>query len=168
LAGARERLLKFLEDQKDENDSLIFNFFSWGGGFAHGKTLFNELRALATGRKLYIVTSSEISSMALFVLMAVPREQRFTFPMTYFYFHKSRMQHEVGSGWNLKDQHEYDMKEYGAEIELGANLDHDYEEVILKGSTMTKAQIRELETNPRYLSAKEAVQLGLVAGIIER
>lgn len=147
-------------------DGLVVILLSTpGGGVEEGMILYRALEALAHVREIWLGAVASVQSFGLPLMMAVPAEQRFAYPDTLFYAHRTTISGDIHFAGDTAT-HEYQLRERQANLEAHLQRQRVMEEIICRGTGMSKRQVKKLCDEPRMLSAAEALELGFVSKII--
>ena len=164
LNGFHKSLREASEKHREEPLAILVT--SGGGSLGIAIAMTNEIRALATTGKVYMIGTAFVQSAAVSIMMAVPVEQRFSLGYTSYYCHRTSHNRKYEICGHL-DQHDYHIKEYEAGVEdFSADTNWLFEQIV-KGTTMTRKEFNDLIEHPKALNNKEAKRRGIIAGVLE-
>jgi ATP-dependent protease ClpP protease subunit len=163
VSSFRKQVREALEKQGDKEIVVVLK--TRGGSAEEGYAIYNELQALASTGKVILICESYVCSMGIYMLLALPREKRYTFPNTTFYCHRATMT------WKTDLKGPVEMVEYAANECLAAvdwhrRINRSFMEILVKQTNLNPEEAASLLDNPRYLEVEEAQRLGFVHGVI--
>jgi ATP-dependent protease ClpP protease subunit len=147
--------------------AIVVELFSSGGDAEVGRRLAEEIRLLreAHGRDLWFLGKTLVASAAVTVMAAFPRDRRWLTRDTTLLIHGRRMKRDVHLEGPLGSCRRV-LEEMIADIDNGLRVEDEGFAELIEGSSVTLEDLRRRAYGGWYLSASEALELGLVAGLI--
>lgn len=159
---------RFLErsESLDGEVPLVVELCTMGGDAESARRLAQEIHMLDAAREVFLLGKSYVYSAGVTVMAAFPRTHRFVTPDTMLLIHERRVDRTVKLAGALRSALA-DVKDLLAELEVGERLERRGFERLAAGSKLSVQDLlaRVLERD-WYLDAKEALELGLIAGIV--
>lgn len=146
---------------------LVFELSTSGGDAEAGRRIAEELRLWQlAGRELYFLGKTYVFSAGITVMAAVPRDHRFLTEDCELLIHERKMTAQIVLDGALRSCRAK-VNDVLAEIESGQRLQREGFARLVKGCSLTAEDVekRVLEKD-WYLTAPEARELGLVAGVV--
>jgi ATP-dependent protease ClpP protease subunit len=147
--------------------SILVELFSSGGDADVGCKLAEEVRLLrqVQGRDMWFLGKTLVASAAVTVMAAFPRERRWLTSDATVLIHGRRMRRDIRLEGPLGSCRRV-LEEMIADIDNGLRIeDHGFAELV-EGSGVTLDDVRRNAYGSWYLSAQQALDIGLVAGTI--
>lgn len=154
IAALKGRVLEL--ENRDDNLDLTVVVNTRGGEALQGLAIYDLLRV--SGLNVKTVILGEVASSGLAVIMA--GRERWMYRHAILHFHQTAM--EFGEPKKILERHETDIER--AQIE---EVDRLYNEITLANSNLTLEQLESLERREAYVTAPEALELGLIHKIID-
>ena len=147
--------------------SIVLEMFSGGGEAEVGRRLAQEVRLLREihGRDLWFLGKTLVASAAVTVMAAFPRERRWLTRDTTLLIHGRRMVRDLHLEGPLGSCRRV-IEEIIADIDNGLRVEDEGFAELIQGSAVSLEEIRHQAYGGWYLSATEALELGLVAGLV--
>jgi ATP-dependent protease ClpP protease subunit len=169
LGGVDEPMIQSFLDQsgKLEGDGAVVLELSTTGGEADSaRRLAQEVRMLGQEREVFFLGKSYVYSAGITVMAAVPASHRFLTRDTVLLIHERRMDRTLQLSGALRSAIAV-TQDVLAELQVGEKLERRGFEQLVAGSNLSADQLMErVLKKDWYLSADEAVQLRLVAGLV--
>jgi ATP-dependent Clp protease, protease subunit len=151
----------------DVPGSIVVEIFSSGGDAEVGRRLAQEVRLLrqAHGRDMWFLGKTLVASAAVTFLAAFPRDRRWLTRDTTLLIHGRRMMRNVHLEGPLGSCRRV-LEEIIADIDNGLRVEDDGFAELIIGSAVSLDDIRRKSYGGWYLSAAQALELGLVGGLV--
>jgi ATP-dependent Clp protease, protease subunit len=147
--------------------SIVVELFSSGGDAEVGRRLAEEVRLLrqAHGRDMWFLGKTLVASAAVTVMAGFPRDRRWLTRDTTLLIHGRRMMRNVHLEGPLGSCRRV-LEEIIADIDNGLRVEDEGFAELIVDSTVSLEDIRRESYGGWYLSAAQALELGLVAGLV--
>jgi ATP-dependent Clp protease, protease subunit len=147
--------------------SIVVELFSSGGDAEIGRRLAQEVRLLrqAHGRDMWFLGKTLVASAAVTVMAAFPRDRRWLTRDTTLLIHGRRMMRNVHLEGPLGSCRRV-LEEIIADIDNGLRVEDEGFAELIVDSAVSPEEIRRQSYGGWYLSAAQALELGLVAGLV--
>lgn len=166
---SRSMLDEFLRQQAEAPPSqpLVLELSTSGGDADLGRRIAQEIRQWQQqGQDLYFFGKSFVYSAGVSVMGAFPPERRFLSADCELLIHERKLKKALRLDGSLKICGAQ-VRNTLAEIESGERLERDGFAELVKGSSLTLADLQErVSERDWYVPAADAKQLGLVAGLV--
>ena len=151
----------------DVPGSIVVELFSPGGDADVGRRLAQEVRLLRQvhDRDVWFLGKTLVASAAVTVMAAFPRDRRWLTRDTTLLIHGRRVTRDVHLEGPLGSCRRV-LEEIIADIDNGLRVEDEGFAELIEGSQVSLDDIRRRSYGGWYLSAAEALDLGLVAGLI--
>jgi ATP-dependent protease ClpP protease subunit len=151
----------------DVPGAIVVELFSSGGDADVGRRLAQEVRLLrqAHGRDLWFLGKTLVASAAVTVMAAFPRDRRWLTRDATLLIHGRRMTRDVRLEGPLGSCRRV-LEEIVADIDNGLRVEDEGFAELIEGSRVTLEEIRRRAYGGWYLPAAEALDLGLVGGLV--
>ncbi len=148
-------------------DPVVVQLTTFGGVADTGRRIAREigLRSQALGRRVALVGVTTVYSAGMTIMSGFAREDRFLSPGCSLLIHERQMDaniHFVGPLSAVRLTVLAKLKE----IEEGIHLQNEGFRALVAGSSVSFEEIRAMAEETTYMSAQEAFDRGLVAGLI--
>ncbi len=145
---------------------LVLELSTMGGDAESARRLAQEVALLRQAREVFFLGKTYVYSAGITLMAAVPATHRFVTPDTVLLVHERRLERTVQFSGALRSAIAQ-TRDLLAELEIGQRLERRGFEALAAGSKLSGDELlqRVLEQD-WYLSADEALDLGLVAGIV--
>ncbi|HWI82901.1 ATP-dependent Clp protease proteolytic subunit [Ramlibacter sp.] len=169
LGGIDEQMVQHFLDQSDSlkgDRPLVLELSTMGGEADSARRLAQEIQLLRQSRELFFLGKSYVYSAGITLMAAVPATHRFVTRDTILLVHERRMERTVQLSGALRSAIAV-TKDLLAELEMGQALERRGFERLVAGSRLKAQELmdRVLEKD-WYMTADEALDLALVAGIV--
>jgi ATP-dependent protease ClpP protease subunit len=156
-----------LREVRDGKDALIFEVTTTGGDADAARRIALEVKLVrdVLHREAYFVGKSFVYSAGATLMSAFPREQRFVTADTILLIHERRLQKEVSMDGPIRANLQI-IKEQLKLLETAERLEMEGFDDIAEGSTLSGQQLYDRAKENLYLTAREALDLGLIGGIL--
>ncbi len=152
--------------QAGDADPLVVELTTCGGGAETGRRIALEIRLLRqAGRRVLFLGKTVVYSAGVTIMAAFPREDRFLTRDTVLLIHGRRMERQVQLSGPLRASAQV-AREVLAEIEFGLELERRGFSELVEGSGVGVEEVCERAASNWYVTAEEALDRGLVAGLI--
>lgn len=162
-------LSEFFRQQSETGDArkVVLELSTPGGDADIGRRIADELRLWqASGTTIYFLGKTYIYSAGVTVMSAIPPPRRFLTCGTEILIHERKMKKDIHLEGALRSCRTL-VNDALAEIESGQRLEREGFSRLVEGTTLTVDDIeKRVLDKDWYLTAAEAVDLGLVAGTI--
>lgn len=151
----------------DVPGAIVVELFSSGGDADVGRRLAEEVRLLrhAHGRDLWFLGKTLVASAAVTIMAAFPRDRRWLTRDATLLIHGRRMTRDVRLEGPLGSCRRV-LEEIIADIDNGLRVEDEGFAELIEGSRVNLDEIRRRAYGGWYLPAPEALDLGLVAGLV--
>ena len=151
----------------DVPGSIVVELFSSGGDAEVGRRLAQEVRLLRQvhSRDMWFLGKTLVASAAVTVMAAFPRERRWLTRDTTLLIHGRRMMRNVHLEGPLGSCRRV-LEEIIADIDNGLRVEDEGFAELIVGSAVSLDDIRRKSYGGWYLSGAQALELGLVAGLV--
>jgi ATP-dependent Clp protease protease subunit len=171
LGAIDENTVRSLQEQVAKlpqgEGPLVLELTSNGGEADSARRLAQDIRTLARKRELFLLGKSYVYSAGITAMAAVPASRRFLTRDTMLLIHERRLERTVQLSGALRSGLVV-VNDLLAELESGRRLEREGFEELVAGSTMSAdALLERVLEKDWYLGAKEALELGLVAGLVD-
>jgi ATP-dependent protease ClpP protease subunit len=161
---------EFLRQQEEApgDGPILFELSSNGGDADLGRRIAQELRLWQEkdGREVWFLGKTFVYSAAVTVMAAIPRERRFLTQDCELLIHERKLQRDVHLDGSLRECRSA-LQDLLAEIESGLRLERDGFAQLTRGVALTADEIeKRLRQGDWYLRAADALEAGLVAGLV--
>jgi ATP-dependent Clp protease, protease subunit len=165
--GAAASFLNQVLPVLDVSGSIVVELFSSGGDAEIGRRLAQEVRLLRQAhlRDMWFLGKTLVASAAVTIMAAFPRDRRWLTRDTTLLIHGRRMQRTVHLEGPLGSCRRV-LEEIIADIDNGLRVEDDGFAELISGSAVTLDDVRRKSYGGWYLSADQALELGLVAGVV--
>lgn len=151
----------------DVPGSIVVELFSSGGDAEVGRRLAQEVRLLRQvhSRDMWFLGKTFVASAAVTVMAAFPRERRWLTRDTTLLIHGRRLMRNVHLEGPLGSCRRV-LEELIADIDNGLRVEDEGFAELIVGSAVSLDDIRRKSYGGWYLSGAQALELGLVAGLV--
>jgi len=143
---------KILSFANEGSDPIVLQVTSPGGCVVGGFALIDTINHVSA--PVFTVAVGSAASMGALILVSGHPGYRYALPHTRILLHQSR------GGASGK------LEEISSAVSMHREVERDIEELILARTKISKRQIRSLLRKEKYLSAPEALELGLIDHIL--
>ena len=169
LGDIDEQMIQGFLDQSEhlEGDGpVVLELSSMGGEAESARRLAEEIHLLGQAREVFFLGKSYVYSAGITLMAAVPSSHRYLTRDTILLLHERRMERTVQLSGALRSAIAV-TRDLLAELEMGERLERRGFERLVAGSALSAQSLldRVLERD-WYMSADEALQLRLVAGLV--
>jgi ATP-dependent protease ClpP protease subunit len=147
--------------------SIVVELFSTGGNADIGCRLAQEVRLLreAHGRDMWFLGKTLVASAAVTFMAGFSRDRRGLTRDTTLLIHGRRMMRDLHLEGPLGNCRRV-LEEMIADIDNGLRIEDAGFVELIEGSTVSLDEIRRRSYGGWYLTAPQALELGLVAGLV--
>ncbi len=165
-----DMLGEFFRQQAEAPDSgaLLLELSSDGGDADIGRRIAQELRLWQDkqGRELWFLGKSFVFSAGVTVMSAIPPARRFLTDDCEILIHERKLKKTLHLDGALRGCRSA-VQDVLAEIESGQRLERAGFELLVRGTSLSVDDIEQrVMEKDWYLTAPEALEVGLVAGIV--
>ncbi|RYG11578.1 MAG: peptidase S14 [Burkholderiales bacterium] len=163
-------LAEFFRQQGEapQDGPIVFELSSDGGDADLGRRIAQELRLWQEndGREVWFLGKTYVFSAGVTIMSAIPRDRRFLTRDCEVLIHERKMKKDIRLDGALRGCRST-IQDVLAEIESGQRLERDGFAQLVKGTTLKVEDIenRVMEKD-WYLTAHEALEIGLVGGVV--
>lgn len=173
LGGVSEEMAKGLRDQLrelDEGDGPVaLEMTTLGGDAELARRMvldIDQARERLAPRRLVFVGKTVVYSAGVTVMSAFPREDRFLTADTVLLIHCRQLDKTIEINGPIRASLPQ-VKALCQELQTGIALEKQGFERLIQGSSVTLETLLEKALYNWYLTAEEALALGLVAGVVD-
>ena len=147
--------------------SIVVELFSPGGDADIGCRLAQEVRLLreAHGRDMWFLGKTLVASAAVTFMAGFSRDRRWLTRDTTLLIHGRRMMRDLHLEGPLGNCRRM-LEEMIADIDNGLRVEDQGFAELIEGSAVSLEEIRRRSYGGWYLTASQALELGLVAGLV--
>ncbi len=149
------------------SDAVVVQLTTFGGVADTGRRISREigLRSQALGRRVVLVGITNVYSAGVTIMSGFRREDRFLSPSCSLLIHERQMDANIHFFGPLSAVR---LSALGKlkEIEEGIHLQNEGFRALIAGSSVSFEEICAMAQETTYMSAQEALDRGLVAGLI--
>lgn len=151
----------------DIDGAIVVELYSQGGDADIGRRLAQEVRLLREvhGRDLWFLGKTLVASAGVTIMSAFPKERRWLTRDATLLVHGRRMQKNVHLEGPLGSSRRI-LEEMLADIDNGLRIEDEGFADLIAGSQVTLEEVRNRAYGGWYLPAEEALERGLVAGLV--
>ena len=164
-----ESLLEALDGAKDDGSDLALEISTLGGDAEVARRIVLELdlaRRRLSSRRLLFIGKTTIYSAGVTVMSAFPQPDRFVTADASFLIHCRQLDKRIEISGPLRGSLPK-VEALREQLEIGVQLeDHGFARLI-EGTDISLDEIRDRALHNWYLTAGEAMERKLVAGVIE-
>lgn len=148
-------------------DPVVVQLTTLGGAADTGRRISREIgiRSQALGRRVVLVGLTNVYSAGVTIMSGFPREDRFLSPNCSLLIHERQMDSTLHFSGPLSAVRLVAMGKL-KEIEEGIALQNEGFRALIEGSKVSFEEICRLAAETTYMTAHEAFDRGLVAGLI--
>jgi ATP-dependent protease ClpP protease subunit len=163
VASFFDQLLPVLEVE----GSILIELFTDGGDAEIGRRLAQEVRLLREqhARDVWFLGKTLVASAGVTIMGAFPREKRWLTRDAALLIHGRRMTKDLHLEGPLGSCRRV-LEEMIADIDHGLRLEEQGFSELIEGSSVTPEEITRRAYGGWYLSAQDALDIGLVAGLV--
>jgi ATP-dependent protease ClpP protease subunit len=146
---------------------LLIELDSTGGDADAGRRIAEEIRLAQefAGLEVWCLGKTRVASAAVTIMAAVPPQRRWLTRDTTLLIHGRRMTRDVHLDGPL-DGCRRMLAEIISDIDQGLRCEEDGFALLVKSAPLSVSQVRDKAYDGWYLTASEALNLGLVAGVV--
>lgn len=151
----------------DVDGAIVLELYTSGGDADVGRRLAEEVRLLQEmqGRDLWFLGKTLVASAGVTLMSAFPRERRWLTRGTTVLVHGRRMKRDLHLEGPLGSCRRV-LEEMIADIDNGLRVEEADFQALIAGSRVDLDQVRRLAYGGWYLSSSQALEAGLVEGLI--
>lgn len=163
-------LAAFLEQRTrvlDAEEDLILELSTFGGDADIARRIALEIRAFRqhSGRNAWCVGKTIIYSAGITILAAFPRSARFLTSDAVLLVHERHISRDISLDGPAKAMVQI-VRELLAELEMACRLEREGFEELAAGSTTTADTLMRRAKDNGYLTARQALEMGLVEKLL--
>lgn len=144
---------------------LVLELSTMGGDAESARRLAEEIALLRQAREVFFLGKTYVYSAGITVMAAVPASHRFVTPDTILLVHERRLERTVQLSGALRSAIAV-ARDLLAELEIGQVLERRGFEQLAAGSRLSADELlQRVLDKDWYLTAEEALELGLIGGI---
>jgi ATP-dependent protease ClpP protease subunit len=164
---AANNLLDQIHAVRDAGGPLVLELTTNGGDADGGRRIAQEIRLMRQwhGRETWFLGKTAVMSAGVTIMAAFPKEYRYLTRDCRLLVHERRMQKTIELNGPMAANIQI-VKEVLAEIETAEAVEREGFAELVEGSNLTEPQLFERAVHNYYLSAQEALDLGLIAGVV--
>lgn len=151
----------------DVEGSILIELFTDGGDAEIGRRLAQEVRLLCEqhARDLWFFGKTLVASAGVTIMGAFPKQKRWLTRDAALLIHGRRMTKDLHLEGPLGSCRRV-LEEMIADIDHGLRLEEQGFSELIEGSSVTSEEITRRAYGGWYLSAQDALDMGLVAGLV--
>jgi ATP-dependent protease ClpP protease subunit len=159
--------LKQLESARQSDKPLVFELTTEGGDAEGGRRIALEIRLFRKfhDRETFFIGKTVVMSAGATIMAAFPRTHRYLTEDTVLLIHERRMQKSLELNGPIKGNIQI-VREMLAQLETAEQIEWDGFAEFAEGSQLTPQEMYKRATENCYLTAREALDLELIAGVI--
>jgi ATP-dependent protease ClpP protease subunit len=159
--------LKQLETVRQSDDPLVLELTTEGGDAEGGRRIALEIRLFRQfhDRETFFIGKTVVMSAGATIMAAFPRTHRYLTQDTVLLIHERRMQKSLDLNGPIKGNIQI-VREMLAQLETAEQIERDGFAEFAEGSQLTPEDMYRRATENCYLTAREALDLELIAGVI--
>lgn len=152
----------------DRPDPVVVQLTTLGGAADTGRRIAREIgmRCRALNRRVVMVGLTNVYSAGVTIMSGFRREDRFLSPRCSLLIHERQMDSHIHFFGPLSAVKLVTLGKL-KEIEEGIALQNEGFRELIEGSSVTFDEICKMAAETTYLTAQEALDRGLIAGILE-
>jgi len=156
-----------LSEVRKADAPLVLELTTEGGDAEGGRRIALEIRLCRTwnNRRTIFVGKTVVMSAGVTIMAAFPRDYRFLTDDTVLLVHERRIQKTLEVNGPMRANIQI-VREMLAQLEVAERIEKDGFAELVQGSRIGLDELYERATKNCYLSAAEALDLSLIAGII--
>ena len=160
-------LLDQIQAVRNGEGPLVLELTTNGGDADGGRRLAQEIRLMRQwhGRETYFLGKTAVMSAGVTIMAAFPKQYRYLTRDCRLLVHERRMKKTVELNGPMAANIQI-VKEVLAEIEAAEAVEREGFAELVEGSNITEPELFKRAVHNYYLSAQEALDLGLIAGLI--
>ena len=162
-------LSEFFRQQSEApaDKPLVFELYTSGGDADTGRRIAQELKLWQEqGREIFFLGKTAVFSAGVTIMAAIPPDHRYLTAGTELLIHERKMEREVQLRGALRACRST-VHNLLAEIESGQRLEREGFSTLVAGTSLTVDDVlQKVMDSDWYLDAREARELGLVAGVV--
>jgi ATP-dependent protease ClpP protease subunit len=170
LGAIDEQMLENFLDQcaKLEGDGpVVIELSTMGGEAETARRIAQEVRMLARQRAVYLLGKTYVYSAGITIMAAVPPARRFLTDDTVLLVHERRFERTIQFEGALRSAMAT-AEDLLAELKIAEDLERHGFECFVEGSALQASTLIErVLKRDWYMRAEEALQLKLVAGLVD-
>jgi ATP-dependent protease ClpP protease subunit len=153
--------------KSDENDAVVLELTTQGGDADIARRIALEMRLCKRlhNKRTYFLGKTTVYSAGTTIMAAFPPEGRYLTQDTILLIHERRLDKEVKLSGPMKSNIQI-LREQLSEMETAVRLEKETFEDFVAGSQLSADQLFERAKTNYYVTAFEALNLGLIAGIL--
>lgn len=159
----------FLDQQAvlEKDTPLVLELTTLGGDADAAKRIALEIRLCRkwAGRETYFIGKTAVMSAGITIMAAFPRENRYLTADTTLLIHERRIQKTLDLQGPLRAMSQI-VREMLAQLENGERLERRAFAELAEGSNIGADDLYRRAMDSCYLTADEALELGLIARVI--
>jgi ATP-dependent protease ClpP protease subunit len=162
-----ESFLEQLDKALDKNDSIVFELTTAGGDADLGRRIADEIKFCRQnlGREIYFFGKTTVYSIGAVIMSAFPVNYRFLERHAVLMVHERRITKDVHFDGPMSATLQM-ARELVSQFEAAQTIEmQDYHD-LAAGSSIDGEEILKRARSNWYIHSKEALDLGLIAGII--
>jgi ATP-dependent Clp protease, protease subunit len=172
LGDVDDEMQRSFLDQLDklregENKELLLELSTQGGEADVGVRIAEDLRLLQEqyAKQCYVIGKGAVFSAGVTIMSAIPPTRRFLTRYTRLLIHGRKLDKDVHLDGPL-DACMRVLQQVVSEIESGQHIQRATFTQLVEGTQVSMAKINEKAGDGWYLSSEEALECGLVAGVL--
>lgn len=161
---------EFFRQQQEVKSTgpIVFELSTSGGDADIGRRIGEELRLWQEeqGRAVYFLGKTYVFSAGITIMSAIVRERRFLTRDTELLIHERKMKKDLHLEGALRGCRSA-VQDVLAQIDSGQRLERDGFAQLVVGTTLSVDDVEQRVLNKDwYLTSQEALDIGLVAGVV--
>lgn len=163
---------KFLEQYDDavrkEEDTIILEITTIGGDAEAARRIALEMGLAREewGKETYLLGKTNVYSAGVSILASFPQKYRFITKDTVLLIHERRMEKEIDLKNKPMEACSICVEQLNSQIEMAKQFQKENFELLAEGTKISPDEIAKRAMNNWYVRAEEALELGLVAGLV--
>ncbi|HZY67446.1 MAG TPA: ATP-dependent Clp protease proteolytic subunit [Devosia sp.] len=153
--------------RETDNDAVVLELSTEGGDADVARRIACEIRLCRQwhGRETHFVGKTYVYSAGVTIMAAVPRENRYLTEDTVMLVHERRLTKTIQIDGPMRSNIQI-LREQLASVESAQQIEKDGFAELAEGSKISVDELYDRATRNCYLTAREALDLELIADII--
>jgi ATP-dependent protease ClpP protease subunit len=149
------------------DEPVVLELTTEGGDAEGGRRIALEIRLFRkfTGRQTFFIGKTVVMSAGATIMAAFPNTHRYVTEDTVLLIHERRMQKSLDLNGPVKGNIQI-VREMLAQLETAERIEYDGFAEFAAGSKLSSDEMYKRATENCYLTARQALDLGLIAGVI--
>ncbi len=165
LKSFRKQSCKIIsENEGIKTIAIVIN--SYGGNTDSAYQMINEIEALRSKYDVWVIGGAIAASAAAITLLSIPKNRRVAFPRASIYNHKPHSSTTERVSVNFPELHYTNREDMAAAKQIREIEKEVIAQIARETNLTTKEAKRLVKKKPKFLSAKEGLELGFYSRIL--